>query len=80
VFSGLSVRCQRCFHRRKRACATEFEVAPGDIAAQSADVPVDATGVSRQVDSGITGALGRGASEELGRGAVETGSGFSRGH
>jgi O-acetyl-ADP-ribose deacetylase (regulator of RNase III) len=43
----------------------EFDVIQGDIAAQSADVLVNAAGTSLQMGSGVAGALRRGAGPEI---------------
>ena len=43
----------------------DFEVIQGDIAAQSADVLVNAAGTSLQMGSGVAGALRRGAGPEI---------------
>jgi O-acetyl-ADP-ribose deacetylase (regulator of RNase III) len=51
----------------------EFEVVQGDIAAQSADVLVNAAGTSLEMGSGVAGALRRGAGESLNREAVQKG-------
>ncbi|MHB9286035.1 macro domain-containing protein [Halobacteriales archaeon Cl-PHB] len=51
----------------------EFTVVQGDIAAQSADVLVNAAGTSLQMGSGVAGALRRGAGEELNEEAVSKG-------
>jgi len=51
----------------------DFEVAQGDIAAQSADVLVNAAGTSLQMGSGVAGALERGAGPRINDAAVEKG-------
>jgi O-acetyl-ADP-ribose deacetylase (regulator of RNase III) len=51
----------------------DFTVVQGDIAAQSADVLVNAAGTSLQMGSGVAGALRRGAGEEINEAAVEQG-------
>ncbi len=51
----------------------EFTVVQGDIAAQSADVLVNAAGTSLQMGSGVAGALRRGAGEEINEEAVSKG-------
>lgn len=51
----------------------DFEVIQGDIAAQSADVLVNAAGTSLQMGSGVAGALRRGAGQEINDEAVSTG-------
>lgn len=51
----------------------EFEVIQGDIAAQSADVLVNAAGTSLRMGSGVAGALRRGAGEEINQAAIEKG-------
>ncbi|WP_226012913.1 macro domain-containing protein [Halomicrobium salinisoli] len=51
----------------------DFEVVQGDIAAQSADVLVNAAGTSLQMGSGVAGALRRGAGQEINDAAVEKG-------
>ena len=51
----------------------EFEVIQGDIAAESADVLVNAAGTSLRMGSGVAGALRRGAGEEIHRAAMEKG-------
>jgi len=51
----------------------EFEVIQGDIAAQSADVLVNAAGTSLRMGSGVAGALRRGAGAEINQAAIETG-------
>jgi len=43
----------------------DFQVVQGDIAAQEADVLVNAAGTSLQMGSGVAGALRRGAGEEI---------------
>jgi len=50
-----------------------FEVVQGDIAAQSADVLVNAAGTSLQMGSGVAGALKRGAGPGINDAAVEKG-------
>ncbi|WP_436902858.1 macro domain-containing protein [Halovenus halobia] len=50
-----------------------FEVIQGDIAAQSADVLVNAAGTSLQMGSGVAGALRRGAGQEINDEAVSKG-------
>ncbi|MFB6074226.1 MAG: macro domain-containing protein [Haloarculaceae archaeon] len=52
----------------------EFTVIQGDIAAQSADVLVNAAGTSLQMGSGVAGALRRGAGEAINEAAVAQGS------
>jgi O-acetyl-ADP-ribose deacetylase (regulator of RNase III) len=49
------------------------EVIQGDIAAQSADVLVNAAGTSLKMGSGVAGALRRGAGEEINEEAVSKG-------
>ena len=51
----------------------EFEVIQGDIAAQSADVLVNAAGTSLRMGSGVAGALRRAGGEELNEAAIENG-------
>ncbi|QLD87912.1 macro domain-containing protein [Natronomonas salina] len=51
----------------------EFRVVQGDIAAQSADVLVNAAGTSLQMGSGVAGALRRGGGEQLDEAAVSKG-------
>ncbi|MFB6312182.1 MAG: macro domain-containing protein [Salinirussus sp.] len=51
----------------------EFEVIQGDIAAQSADVLVNAAGTSLQMGSGVAGALRRAGGEALNEEAVAKG-------
>ncbi|MFP4626721.1 MAG: macro domain-containing protein, partial [Natronomonas sp.] len=51
----------------------EFDVIQGDIAAQSADVLVNAAGTSLRMGSGVAGALLRGAGEAINREAMEKG-------
>ena len=51
----------------------DFEVIRGDIAAQTADVLVNAAGTSLQMGSGVAGALRRGAGEEIDEAAVSKG-------
>ncbi|ADD07042.1 Macro domain protein [Natrialba magadii ATCC 43099] len=51
----------------------EFDVIQGDIAAQSADVLVNAAGTSLEMGSGVAGALRRRAGDELNDEAVEKG-------
>jgi len=51
----------------------EFTVVHGDIAAQSADVLVNAAGTSLEMGSGVAGALRREAGEALNEKAVENG-------
>ncbi len=51
----------------------DFEVVQGDIAAQSADVLVNAAGTSLQMGSGVAGALRRGAGQEINDEATEKG-------
>ena len=51
----------------------EFDVVQGDIAAQSADVLVNAAGTSLRMGSGVAGALRRGAGEEINEAAMENG-------
>jgi O-acetyl-ADP-ribose deacetylase (regulator of RNase III) len=50
-----------------------FEVIHGDIAAQSADVLVNAAGTSLKMGSGVAGALRRGAGGEINEEAVSKG-------
>ncbi len=50
-----------------------FEVIQGDIAAQSADVLVNAAGTSLQMGSGVAGALRRGAGSAINQEAVSKG-------
>jgi len=51
----------------------DFEVIQGDIAAQTADVLVNAAGTSLHMGSGVAGALRRGAGEEIDEAAVSKG-------
>ncbi|WP_436934601.1 macro domain-containing protein [Halovenus marina] len=51
----------------------DFEVIQGDIAAQSADVLVNAAGTSLQMGSGVAGALRRAAGQQINDEAVEQG-------
>jgi O-acetyl-ADP-ribose deacetylase (regulator of RNase III) len=51
----------------------EFTVVEGDIAAQSADVLVNAAGTSLRMGSGVAGALRRAAGEQLNEAAVAAG-------
>jgi len=51
----------------------EFDVVQGDIAAQSADVLVNAAGTSLQMGSGVAGALRRGAGRAINEEAVSKG-------
>jgi O-acetyl-ADP-ribose deacetylase (regulator of RNase III) len=51
----------------------DVEVIQGDIAAQSADVLVNAAGTSLKMGSGVAGALRRGAGEEINEEAVSKG-------
>ncbi|WP_327052646.1 macro domain-containing protein [Halomicrococcus gelatinilyticus] len=51
----------------------EFRVVQGDIAAQSADVLVNAAGTSLQMGSGVAGALRRGANGPINEEATEKG-------
>ncbi|MEF8782248.1 MAG: macro domain-containing protein [Haloarculaceae archaeon] len=51
----------------------DFDVVQGDIAAQSADVLVNAAGTSLQMGSGVAGALRRGAGPEINEEAVSKG-------
>jgi O-acetyl-ADP-ribose deacetylase (regulator of RNase III) len=51
----------------------DFDVVQGDIAAQSADVLVNAAGTSLQMESGVASALRRGAGEQINEAAVEQG-------
>ncbi|MFB6183164.1 MAG: macro domain-containing protein [Haloarculaceae archaeon] len=51
----------------------DFEVIQGDIAAQSADVLVNAAGTSLQMGSGVAGALRRRAGQEINEEAVSKG-------
>jgi O-acetyl-ADP-ribose deacetylase (regulator of RNase III) len=51
----------------------DFEVIQGDIAAQSADVLVNAAGTSLQMGSGVAGALRRGAGQQINDEAVSKG-------
>ncbi len=51
----------------------EFEVIQSDIAAQSADVLVNAAGASLQMGSGVAGALRRGAGAAINEAAVSKG-------
>jgi O-acetyl-ADP-ribose deacetylase (regulator of RNase III) len=51
----------------------DLAVIQGDIAAQSADVLVNAAGTSLQMGSGVAGALRRGAGEAINEEAVEKG-------
>jgi len=51
----------------------EFRVIEGDIAAQSADVLVNAAGTSLEMGSGVAGALRRGAGAEIHEEAVSKG-------
>lgn len=51
----------------------DFEVIQGDIAAQSADVLVNAAGTSLRMGSGVAGALRRGAGEEINEEATSKG-------
>ena len=51
----------------------EFTVIQGDIAAESADVLVNAAGTSLEMGSGVAGALRRGAGQEINEEAVSKG-------
>lgn len=51
----------------------DFEVVQGDIAGESADVLVNAAGTSLTMESGVAGALRRGAGEEINDAAVAQG-------
>ena len=51
----------------------QFDVIQGDIAAQSADVLVNAAGTSLRMGSGVAGALRRRAGEEINEEAMENG-------
>ncbi|MDG5776674.1 macro domain-containing protein [Haloarculaceae archaeon H-GB1-1] len=51
----------------------DFEVVQGDIAAQSADVLVNAAGTSLEMGSGVAGALRRGAGGAINEEAVSKG-------
>ncbi len=51
----------------------EFTVVKGDIAAQEADVLVNAAGTSLKMGSGVAGALRRGAGQEIDEEAVSRG-------
>lgn len=51
----------------------DFTVVQGDIAAQSADVLVNAAGTSLKMGSGVAGALRRGAGEQINEEAVSKG-------
>lgn len=51
----------------------QFSIIQGDIAAQSADVLVNAAGTSLQMGSGVAGALRRRGGEQLNTDAVEQG-------
>ena len=51
----------------------EFQVIQGDIAAESADVLVNAAGTSLRMGSGVAGALRRGAGQGINREAMENG-------
>ena len=51
----------------------EYAVVQGDIAAQSADVLVNAAGTSLRMGSGVAGALRRGAGEEINEDAMAKG-------
>lgn len=51
----------------------EFTLVQGDIAAQSADVLVNAAGASLQMGSGVAGALRRGAGAAINEAAVSKG-------
>ncbi|SEQ32772.1 macro domain-containing protein [Natrinema salaciae] len=51
----------------------EYDVIQGDIAAQSADVLVNAAGTSLRMGSGVAGALRRGAGEAINEAAMEMG-------
>ena len=51
----------------------EFEVIQGDIAQQSADVPVNAAGTSLQMGSNVAGALRRAAGEKINEPAMGKG-------
>lgn len=50
-----------------------FDVVQGDIAAQSADVLVNAAGTTLRMGSGVAGALKRGAGPAINEAAVENG-------
>lgn len=51
----------------------QFDVIQGDIAAQSADVLVNAAGTSLRMGSGVAGALRRRAGDEINEEAMENG-------
>ena len=51
----------------------DFDVVQGDIAAQKADVLVNAAGTTLQMGSGVAGALRSGAGPEINEEAVEKG-------
>lgn len=61
------------FGALSRIAGMEFRVVQGDIAAQSADVLVNAAGTSLQMGSGVAGALRRGAGEAINEEAVSAG-------